>query len=107
MEVKKLDIDSEVLARSVLEISDYNNGEDFASFEREFVRQYDPLYVTCKIGVEDIVKIHDIEAQDFRFLEVQMRLRGSLHKLYDVSGYDYNYAPVTEERDLEDVLEIA
>jgi hypothetical protein len=107
MEARKNEIDSAVLGRPVLELTAYDPCIDFPAFEREYIEREHPVYVMCKIPAESVGHIHSLEDYGFRFLEFQLRLRGSLLKTYDVSGYDYSYLPVEGGQDLEEVLAIA
>jgi len=107
MEVKKNEIDSEVLGRPVLDIAEFDKGCNFSAFEEEYLRRERPIYVTCKVPAEQIVDVHALEDHGFRFVEFQMRLRGTLRKSYDTSGYEFTYSRVTDTRDLEAVLELA
>ena len=107
MIVKKNEIDSEVLGRPVLDIADFDRSCDFAAFETEYLNREFPIYVTCKVPAEEIADVHALEDHGFRFVEFQMRLRGTLRKTYDTSGYDYTYSPVTGSHDLEAVLDLA
>jgi hypothetical protein len=107
MEARKNEIDSAVLGRAVLELTAYDPCIDFAAFEQEYAEREHPAYVMCKIPAESVNHIHRLEDHGFRFIEFQIRLRGSLLKTYDVSGYNYSYVPVEGGRDLDDVLEIA
>lgn len=106
MEAKKNEIDSDVLQSPVLEIVDFDAGSDFRRFEDDYLRHYNPLYVTCKVPAEQIQDVHLLEENGFRFLEFQLRLRGSPNKEYEASG-DYSYLPIGSERDLGAVLDIA
>lgn len=107
MEVKKNEIDSEVLGRSVLDIAEFDRNCNFAALEEEYLNRENPIYVACKVPAEQIADVHSLEDHGFRFVEFQMRLRGTLHKTYDTSAYDYTYSPVTSTQDLDAVLELA
>ncbi|MGB0065619.1 MAG: hypothetical protein WBP85_14345 [Terracidiphilus sp.] len=107
MEVTKNVIDSEIIGRPVLEISGFDGSCDLVAFEAEYVRRDNPLYVICKLPAEQIADIHRLEDCGFRFVEFQMKLRGTLRKTYDTSGYNYSYLPVTCSEDLQTVLELA
>jgi hypothetical protein len=107
MEARKNEIDSEVLGRPVLDISEFDGNYDFAAFEEGYLKRENPIYVACKVPAEQIADVHSLEGHGFRFVEFQMRLRGTLHKTYDTSGYDYTYSPVTGSQELEAVLELA
>jgi hypothetical protein len=107
MEFTKNAIDSEILGHPVLEITDFDSTLDFERFEAYYLEREAPLYVICKVPAENMEDIHALEAHGFRFVEFQMRLRGSLQKLYDTTGYPYTYLPVTSPEDRESVLALA
>jgi hypothetical protein len=107
MEVRKDEIDSEILGGAVLAISDFDGARNFPPFEEEYRQREHPIYVTCKIPAEDIGSVHMLEDQGFRFVEFQMRLRGTLARSYDTSSYEYTYLPLSGERDLDAVLDLA
>lgn len=107
MEVKKNEIDSDVVGRPVLDIADFDRNCDFVAFERDYCNRERPIYVTCKVPAELIADVHALEDHGFRFVEFQIRLRGTLHKAYDTSTYNFTYSPVTNAKDLEAVLDIA
>lgn len=107
MEVRKNEIDSEVLGRPVLDLADFDRTASFTQFEEEYIKRERPIYVTSKVPAEQIADVHSLEDHGFRFVEFQMRLRGAIHKTYDTSPYNYTYSPVTERQDLEVVLDLA
>jgi hypothetical protein len=107
MKVMKNEIDSEILGRPVLEIAEFDGTGDFAILEAEYLKREDPIYITCRLNAEQIEDVHSLEDRGFRFVEFQMRLRGTLHKTYDTSAYNYSYLPVTNPRDLEAVSKLA
>jgi hypothetical protein len=101
----KNDIESLVLGRAVLEIRGFQTGDDFPKEEKWFRQEHDPLYAVCKVPVEDLGTIHQLEDNGFRFIETQLKLSLKM-KSYDASKYPYSYVPV-ERGDLETVLGIA
>jgi hypothetical protein len=101
----KNEIESLVLGRAVLEIHAFQAGGDFPGEEKRFRQEHDPLYVICKVPVEDLAAIHQLEDNGFRFIETQLRLSLKM-KSYDASKYPYSYLPA-ESEDLETVLGIA
>jgi hypothetical protein len=107
MEARRDQIDSEILGRAVLAIPDFDRTCDFVSFEQDYRKREDPIYVTCKIPVEAVQDIHLLEDHGFRFVEFQIRLRGTISKTYDTTPYDYAYLPVSGEQDLAAVLDLA
>ena len=107
MEVKKNEIDSDLLGRSVLEIADFDRNVNYDSFQEKHVNPENPIYVTCKVPAEQIADVHALEDHGFRFVEFQMKLRGTLREIHDTSAYDYTYSPVTGSDDLAAVLNLA
>lgn len=101
----KNEIESLVLGRAVLEIRAFQAGDDFPGEEQRFRQEHDPLYVICRVPVEDLGAIHQLEDNGFRFIETQLKLQLKM-KSYDASKYPYSYLPV-EPEDLETVLHIA
>jgi len=98
-------IDSAVLGRAVLEIRAFQAGDDVPREEKRFLQEHDPCYAVCKVPVEDLAAIHQLEDNGFRFIETQLKLSLKM-KSYDASKYPYSYVPV-EAEDLETVLGIA
>ena len=107
MKVERIEVDSRVLGRNVLAIHDFDRGADFAAFERGYIAEYDPIYVSTKIPLERVTEVHPLESAGFRLVECQIRSRIKLRKTYDVSGYSYDFERVTREEDLGAVLDIA
>ena len=107
METRRDEIDSDILGRSVLSITDFDGACDFAAFENAYRLRHNPLSVICKVPAEDIRNVHLLEDHGFRFAEFQIRLRGALTKTYDTSAFEYTYEPVCGERELETVLDLA
>jgi ribosomal protein S18 acetylase RimI-like enzyme len=107
MKVGVDEIDSEVFGGRVLHITDFDPAADFAKFEADYVERLDPIYVSCKVPVEDLDSIHALQSAGFQFVECQMRFRGTVSRTFDVSAHDYRWELVTSEDDLARVLEIA
>jgi hypothetical protein len=105
--VEHVEVDSDVLGRSVLAIRDFDANADFPAFERSYVKDYDPVYVSCKIPLEQIVNIHLLEGAGFNFIECQVQACIRLRKAFDVSALPYAFEQVARESDLPTVLEIA
>ena len=101
----KNEIESLVLGRAVLELRGFQPGDDFAAEEQRFRQAHDPLYAVCKLPIEDLAGIHQLEDHGFRFLETQLKLSLKM-KAQDVSKYPYRYVAV-EREDLETILELA
>jgi hypothetical protein len=107
VKVERIGIDSRVLGRSVLAVHEFDASADFASFERRYIAEYDPVYVSVKIPLERIAEVHDLESAGFHLVECQIRSRVKLRKLHDVSAFPYDFERVTREVDLGEVLDIA
>lgn len=107
MKAERIEIDSKVLGGNVLAISDFDPETDFAEFERRYVEEFHPVYVSCKIPLERISEIQMLESQGFGLIESQIRASVKLRKMHDVSRFPYDFEPVTREEDLAGILEIA
>jgi hypothetical protein len=107
-EAQRNAVDSAVLGRTVLDLRGVQEGTDFSAFEGQYRAKHDPSYVVCKLPAEELAAIHLLEDHGFRFIEFQMRLRGTIKKAYDHSAFGYTYTPVTGHGpDLDAILEIA
>jgi len=107
MTAEPIEVDSYVFGRNVLSLHDFDPQTDFASFERGYVARYDPVYVSCKIPMEQVNDVHRLEDAGFHLMECQIRARIKLRKLYDTAAFPYDFERVTRERDLAEVLAIA
>jgi hypothetical protein len=105
--VELLPIDSRVLEGNVLSIQDFDPAADFMAFESSYVRQYNPVYVSCRIPLGAISHTHVLEDAGFRLIECTIRSAIRLRKPYDVSGFPYTFEIVKSEAELETVLDIA
>jgi hypothetical protein len=105
--VERVDVDSNVLGRSVLAIHDFDANADFPAFERTYVKDHDPFYVSCKIPLERISSVHLLEKAGFNFIECQVQASITLRKPFDVSVLPYSFEQITRESELAPVLEIA
>jgi hypothetical protein len=105
--VERIDVDSRVLGRSVLAIHDLDCEVDLRAVEEEYVRKSDPVYVSCRIPLEQVANIQFAERHGFHFVECQIRSTIRLRSPYDVSQYPYAFERVRSEEDLREVLEIA
>jgi hypothetical protein len=101
----KNEIESLVFGRAVLEIRAFQAGDDLPGEEKRFREDHDPLYVVCKIPIEDLAAVHKLEDNGFRFVETQLKLSLKM-KSYDTSKYPYRYLPVGLG-DLETILNMA
>jgi hypothetical protein len=107
MNVQRIDTDSRVFGGCVLAIRDFAPDAAFAAFERSYIAAYDPIYVSCRVPLEDLAGIHFLEKAEFNFIECQIRSTIKLRRPYDVSAFPYDFLKVSREEDLSDVLDIA
>ena len=107
MGVERMDIDSLVFGREVLDIHDFDPAADFAAFERAYREQYNPGYVCAKVPMDRTSEIHALEEAGFRLSECQLRIGINLRKPYDTAAFPYDFEQVTREEDLAEVVEIA
>jgi hypothetical protein len=107
MKIERIEIDSRLLGGAVLEIRDFDPSAGFAAFERAYIAEQDPVYVLCKVPLEQLAGIHALENAGFNLVECQIRSAIKLRRTYDVSAFNYDFVPVTREEDLGEVLDIA
>ena len=107
MKIERIAIDSEILGGSVLAIQDFDPAADFAAFERGYIADYAPVYVSAKIPLERISEVHALEGAGFQLAECQIRSTIKLRKPYDVAAFPYDFERVVREEDLGGVLDIA
>jgi hypothetical protein len=107
MYAELIEIDSRAFGRNVLSLHDFSPDEDFAAFERSYVREHNPGYVYCKIPIEHIDNVHILERHQFNLVELQIESCINLNKTHDTSRYGYQFEKVTATDVLQDVLEIA
>lgn len=108
MKAELNEIDSRVFGRAVLAIHDLDPAADFAAFERDYVKRFNPVYVACKVPLERVTDTHVLERHGFNLIECQIRSAIKLRKPFDVAAFrQYEFERVTREEDLAEVLEIA
>lgn len=107
MKIERIAIDSQVLGGNVLAIQDFDPAADFAAFERSYIADYKPVYVSAKVPLERILDVHALESAGFQLAECQIRSMIKLRKPYDVAAYPYDFERVVREEDLGPVLDIA
>lgn len=101
-------IESKVFGKNFLEIKEFSRNEDFTRFEKDYLGKYNPFYVAVKIPIENLNDIHALEKIGFNFIETQIKEILRLKKpLNPFSFYPYKLEQVSNESDLDAVLEIA
>jgi hypothetical protein len=106
MLVAKIEIDSEILGRAVLELSGPVD-ESFQRIEDTYVAEHRPVYAVYKAPIEDLAAIQLLEDHGFHFVETQLRLTYKLHRHDIPASSPYRFERVTTEDQLRDVLDIA
>jgi ribosomal protein S18 acetylase RimI-like enzyme len=107
MKVERIEVDSAVLGRSVLAISDLAPADDLAAEEVRYLEQFHPAYVYCRVALENLATVHRLERHGFEFIECQIRSTIRFTQDYDVSRYPYEYQRVETREALDEVLDIA
>ena len=107
MKVERIEVDSAVLGRSVLALKDLTSADDLAAEEVRYLEQFRPVYVSCRVPLEDLVTIHRLEHRGFQLIECQIRSTIRFARDYDVSRYPYVYEQVKTREVLAEVLDIA
>jgi hypothetical protein len=107
MYAELIEIDSRAFGRNVLSLHDFSPDENFAEFENNYIQEYNPAYVYCKIPIEHIDNVHSLEKHQFNLVELQIESSINLNKPYDTSRYGYQFDEVSTMDKLQEVLEIA
>jgi len=107
MKVEKIEIDSAVFGRNVLALTAVTPSDDLVAAEAAYRGQFQPVYVSCRVGLEELATIHHLEAHGFELIECQIRSGIRFKKDYEVSRFPYEYQRVTTPAALDQVLEIA
>ncbi|WP_028497890.1 hypothetical protein [Microvirgula aerodenitrificans] len=107
MKIELIDIDSKVLGRNVLSLQDLVVDDNFAAEEAAYQAQFQPIYVSCRVGMENLPLIHLLERNGFNFVECQIKSSIRFTRQHDVSRFPYQYQRVTSEEMLSSVLDIA
>jgi hypothetical protein len=109
MEVKKLAIESEILGRAVLQITEIQNIEAFRSTEAGMISEHQPFYVQCQLDAADLVKIHAMEEAGFRFVEFRLRKQldiNSFHSVNELAYFPYVIKSIRDEENFVKAREI-
>lgn len=106
MQITKIDIDSEAIGKTVLELKDFSSEFDFIPFENSYIREYEPFYVLFKCPVEDLANIHCAQTNGFQFIELQIKMTHKLKKKYPVSK-QFEFSEVSSLEDVKTIQDIA
>lgn len=104
MRIAQNAIDSDLLGRRVLEVSDVVDCMDLDGKDEEWRASGVPCLVVVKLPADRLDLIHGAERLGFRFSECQLRLRKRLTGTPAAQGAGFEYFEVRETDDLEKVL---
>jgi hypothetical protein len=107
MRIELVEIDSKVMNSNVLDIKDFDSSIDFSAFEDAFVAEFDPVYVTCKLQLKNMVDVLRIQDHGFKFIECQIQSRFAFSDFCKSDTENFTYTMVSNDGDLEKVIEIA
>lgn len=108
MKISKLEIESKMLNGNVLQIDDIDNETNLTDFEKKMIKDFDPVYVYCKINATDITSLHHFEEIGFRFSEFRLNtsLRVEDTDFSTFSFFPYQIELLSEEDYLEKASKI-
>lgn len=106
MRVTQNAVDSEVFGGALLEVDDVTNAGELFLAEREWLKDR-PFAAVLRLPAEVLPLIHACEDLGFRFCECQIQLRRRITARIPVPTNAYDHFSVTDDRDLEAVLELA
>ena len=108
MKFKSHKIDAQVFGGAVIELLEFDANQDLSECLAKIEKDEQPIYIYTKVEESDVAKIHELENNDFRFMETQFDILLRLADHYNpMSYFPYKIAEVTEEGELERVFYIA
>ena len=107
MHAVPLTIESAIWGRKVLALEDCLPGDDFAAVETEYLRAFQPVYVSCKVPLACYHVIHALECWGFHFIECQFRCALKIPARDLLAAFPYRFEEVKTPEALQTVLEIA
>lgn len=100
-------VDSALMGRPVLDVSDPEVPHGLAEMEALWIAEHRPAMAVARVQSENLPTIHALEELGFRFAECQMTLRVRIRSLLPVDSSGLEHFRVQEDHDLEEVLGIA
>jgi hypothetical protein len=107
MKVEKIEVDSEVFGHNVLLLKDVEPGDNVAEAEAQYLAEFCPVYVSCRLPMEDLGTIHRLEQHGFHLIECQIKAAIHFRQDFDVGRFPYVYERVATREALDSVLTIA
>ena len=108
MKLYNLKVETELSGKGFFAIDLIDLDKDFAEFENMYIKQHNPYYVSCKVYIHELDKIHLLESNGFQFIENQLKLKKTIKKHNTiVDSLPYSYKKVTSVDNLALVKSIA
>lgn len=102
MKVEVLTTESAVLGGTVLHLSEWKSASELIEAEPQWISEYHPIYVICKVSSTDLATVQTLEQAGFGFSE--FRIYSQLHLQNDYTGYEtfypYKLMQLTEKEQL-------
>lgn len=102
MKAEVLSTESAVLGGTVLQLSEWKTSSELVEAEPQWISEYHPLYVFCKVSSTDLEAVQTLEQAGFGFSE--FRIYSQLHLQNDYTGYEafypYKLMQLTEKEQL-------
>lgn len=73
MKLSILMLESGLLKRKVIRLSDWGTTHELLQCESGLLRKYQPAYVYCEVPATDLVSIHTLEQAGYRFSEFRVQ----------------------------------
>ena len=100
-------IDSEILGNTCLEIINFDSTVDFEIFEKQYLDEYNPFYVICRLEATDVYSIHKLESCGFKFIEFSLKYSNTPRNYdNDLLQTEYWYCKAKKE-DMNNIVSIA
>lgn len=91
MLVRKLALESRLLKRNVLRLSDWSTTHDLLQCESGLLRKYQPTYIYCELPATDLISIHTLEQAGYRFSEFRVQTLLQTVEVDDVGSVIFPY----------------
>lgn len=109
MNIKKLEIESDILKKNVYKLLDIENINEFKKEESSIIDEHKPYYIQCTVDAGDLKKIHQLEESGFRFVEFRYRKKldmNRFHKVDELSFYPYYIKLISVEDEFEEARQL-
>lgn len=107
MQTERIEIDSQLWGRSVLNIRSVSTTDDFQALEADYIARHAPAYVYSAVELADVPRIEFLSHAGFSPIDCQLLLRVSFRRQFDTSAHGLSYRQVVTQTQLDEVLSIA